>query len=210
MVTTASFKVQVGADGSKSNVRDMAEIKSERRSYSQSAIIFTVEHERENDCAWQRFLQSGPIALLPISDRFSNVVWTMSPDEAVSHKSSPVDSLVEAVNQAMGDGHVPQRGLLEDYAEGIFGSEPFVAPPRVTAVRGERMVFPLSLMHAHDYVAKRVALVGDAAHTVHPLAGQGVNLGFADAIALAKVIADGVSAGADLGEVPKIISSFLK
>lgn len=195
----------------------MAALKSTQRSYSQSAIICTVEHAVENDCAWQRFLPSGPIALLPVGDRFSNVVWTMRPEEASARKSMDGDDLAKAINHAMDDGHGPQpgSGVLGGYVEKISSfagwwgpsssaAEPFQAPPRVTVVTSERMVFPLSLMHAHDYVSRRVALVGDAAHTVHPLAGQGVNMGFGDASALAKVIAEGVSVGADLGEVNAI------
>ncbi|CAA7404507.1 unnamed protein product [Spirodela intermedia] len=211
---TLHARLVVGADGSKSNVREMAALKSTQRSYSQSAIICTVEHAVENDCAWQRFLPSGPIALLPVGDRFSNVVWSMRPEEASAHKSMDGDDLAKAINRAMDDGHGPQpgSGVLGGYVERISSftswwgpsssaAEPFRAPPRVTAVASERMVFPLSLMHAHDYVTRRVALVGDAAHTVHPLAGQGVNMGFGDASALAKVIAEGVSVGTDLGEL---------
>ncbi|XP_078434645.1 FAD/NAD(P)-binding oxidoreductase family protein isoform X2 [Wolffia australiana] len=203
-------RLVVGADGSNSNVRAMAALKSTRKSYSQSAIICTVEHVKENDCAWQRFLPSGPIALLPIGDRYSNVVWTMRPDEAASHKSMPTEELAAAIDRALGHGHDTQNDFLGGYVKTIRGltgwarsltAEQFMAPPRVVGVNSETMVFPLSLMHAQGYVARRVALVGDAAHTVHPLAGQGVNLGFADAAALATIIADGICAGSDIGEI---------
>lgn len=84
-------------------------------------------------------------------------------------------------------------------------NEGFEIPPKVVKVVSERMAFPLSLMHANDYVAKRVVLIGDAAHTVHPLAGQGVNMGYADVAALSNVIGDGVAVGSDIGEVSNSI-----
>uniref|UniRef100_A0A0D9W167 Ubiquinone biosynthesis monooxygenase COQ6, mitochondrial n=1 Tax=Leersia perrieri TaxID=77586 RepID=A0A0D9W167_9ORYZ len=209
---TLYSKLVVGADGSKSNVRQTAGIKTTGWNYPQSAIICTVEHITENDCAWQRFLPSGPIALLPIGDKFSNIVWTMSPEESLRHKSMSPEDFVKAVNNALdfGYGPHPQSGSLDYYMEKLFSDigstaastkECFEVPPKAIEVVSERMAFPLSLKHSHDYVSKRLALVGDAAHTVHPLAGQGVNLGFGDAAALAKVIADGVSVGADFGDI---------
>ncbi|XP_015690202.1 ubiquinone biosynthesis monooxygenase COQ6, mitochondrial isoform X1 [Oryza brachyantha] len=209
---TLYSKLVVGADGSKSNVRQAAGIKTTGWNYSQSAIICTVEHITENDCAWQRFLPSGPIALLPIGDNFSNIVWTMSPEESLRHKSMSPEDFVKSVNNALdfGYGPHPRSSSLDFYMEKLFSDvgstaastkECFEVPPKAIGVVSERMAFPLSLKHSHDYVSKRLALVGDAAHTVHPLAGQGVNLGFGDAATLAKVIVDGVSVGADFGDI---------
>ncbi|KAK3148810.1 hypothetical protein QOZ80_3AG0208990 [Eleusine coracana subsp. coracana] len=209
---TLYSKLVIGADGSKSNVRQIAGIKTTGWNYPQSAIICTVEHAGENDCAWQRFLPSGPIALLPIGDNFSNIVWTMSPEESLHHKSMNPEEFVKSVNHALdfGYGPHPHTGFLDHYMEKLFSGigntatstkECFEVPPKATGVISERMAFQLSLMHSHDYVSKRLALVGDAAHTVHPLAGQGVNLGFGDAAALAKVIAEGVSVGSDVGDL---------
>ncbi|KAG8061715.1 hypothetical protein GUJ93_ZPchr0003g16528 [Zizania palustris] len=209
---TLYSKLVVGADGSKSNVRQTAGIKTTGWNYPQSAIICTVEHSTENDCAWQRFLSSGPIALLPIGDNFSNIVWTMSPEESLRHKSMSPEDFVKSVNHALdfGYGSHPDTSRLDYYMEKLFSDiessaastkECFEVPPKVVGVISERMAFPLSLKHSHDYVSKRLALVGDAAHTVHPLAGQGVNLGFGDAAALAKIIAHGVSVGADIGDI---------
>ncbi|XP_062212960.1 uncharacterized protein LOC133913740 [Phragmites australis] len=209
---TLYSKLVIGADGSKSNVRQIAGIKTTGWNYPQSAIICTVEHVVENDCAWQRFLPSGPFALLPIGDNFSNIVWTMSPEESLRHKSMSPEEFVMLVNDALdfGYGQHPRSSTLDYYMEKLFSGigstaastkECFEVPPKATGVISERMAFPLSLMHSHDYVSKRLALVGDAAHTVHPLAGQGVNLGFGDAAALAKVIAEGVSMGSDVGDL---------
>lgn len=192
-------KLVVGADGSKSEVRNLAGIKESGQKYSQNAIICTVEHIVENRCAWQRFLPTGPIALLPIGEKYSNIVWTMDPKESLERKLISEDDFVKAVNGALdyGYGPHPKSSLFGEFS----ASGCFEVPPKVVKLVSERMVFPLSIMHADAYVAKRVALIGDAAHTVHPLAGQGVNLGFGDAFALSKVIADGVAVGSDIGEV---------
>lgn len=204
--------MQVGADGSKSLVRELAGFKTTGWNYSQNAVICTVEHDAENWCAWQRFLPSGPIALLPIGDNYSNIVWTMNPDESVARKSMDEADFVKEVNHALDQGYGPRpTSGFPGSNDGIFSwlktdstpsaNEKFELPPKVVKLASERMVFPLSLKHANNYVSKHVALVGDAAHTVHPLAGQGVNLGFGDALALSRVIGEAIAVGVDIGEV---------
>ncbi|KAL8483362.1 hypothetical protein ACS0TY_026169 [Phlomoides rotata] len=204
-------KLVVGADGSKSRVKELAGITSTGWKYPQNAIICTVEHTVENRCAWQRFIRSGPIALLPIGDKFSNIVWTMNPDEALTRKSMSGVDFIKEVNLALGYGSGPRpkshlfggRGPLSWLTADTESSakECFENPPQITSLGSDRMVFPLSLNHANSYASKRVVLIGDAAHTVHPLAGQGVNMGFGDAFSLSKVIAEGIAVGADIGEV---------
>nr|AKF43257.1 FAD/NAD(P)-binding oxidoreductase family protein [Pelargonium citronellum] len=204
-------KLVVGSDGGKSRVRELAGFKTTGWNYPQNAIICTVEHTVENQCAWQRFLPAGPIALLPIGDKFSNIVWTMSPKEASDCNSMKEDDFIKAVNHALdyGYGPHPKSSLLGNgdifswlRADATSSArESFEVPPKVVKLASTRMVFPLSLRHANDYASKRVALIGDAAHTVHPLAGQGVNMGFEDAFALSKVIAEGIAVGTDIGEV---------
>lgn len=204
--------LQVGADGSKSHVREFAGIKTTGWKYPQNAIICTVQHTEENHCAWQRFLPHGPIALLPIGDNFSNIVWTMDPKEATERKEMNESDFLKAVSEAWDYGYGPRpQSESINGAGGIFSwlkadvrtsaNDCFEVPPKINKLVTERMVFPLSLMHSNSYVMKRVALVGDAAHTVHPLAGQGVNMGFGDASSLSKVIADGIAVGSDIGEV---------
>ncbi|KAL0742706.1 hypothetical protein Bca4012_084219 [Brassica carinata] len=203
-------KLVVGADGSKSRVRELAGIKTTGWNYSQNAIICTVEHTVENFTAWQRFLPNGPIALLPVGDKFSNIVWTMDPTEASDRKSMSEDAFIKAVNDALDYGYGPHPETTSSGgsslswltgAVSISAKERFETPPKVVKLSSERMMFPLSLRHAKDYVSNRVALVGDSAHTVHPLAGQGVNLGFADACALSRAIAEGIALGTDIGEL---------
>ncbi|KAB2632849.1 ubiquinone biosynthesis monooxygenase COQ6 [Pyrus ussuriensis x Pyrus communis] len=204
-------KLVVGADGSKSRVRELAGFKTTGWSYSQNAIICTVEHSVENRCAWQRFLPAGPIALLPIGDNFSNIVWTMKPKEATDRKLKAEDEFVKDVNYALDYGFGPHPNSSTSGGGGIFSwfktntnlsaNDCFKVPPKVLKLASERMVFPLSLMHANNYASKHVVLIGDAAHTVHPLAGQGVNLGFGDAFALSRIISEGIAVGADIAEV---------
>lgn len=208
---------QVGADGSKSCVRELARIQTTGWKYPQSAIICTVEHAVENFCAWQRFLPNGPIALLPIGEKFSNIVWSMDPKESVDRNSMSEDDFVKAVNLALDNGYGPhpqsksfEGGNVVSWLKADSTSsthESFEVPPKVIKLASHRMAFPLSLMHANSYASKRLVLIGDAAHTVHPLAGQGVNMGFADALCLSKVIAEGVAVGSDIGEVCSL--SFL-
>lgn len=203
--------MKVGADGGKSRVRELAGFKTTGWSYSQNAVICTVEHTIENHCAWQRFLPAGPIALLPIGDKFSNIVWTMNPEGAKDCKSMNEDKFVQTLNHALDYGYGPHPNSSSWGATDMFSwlgrdvsvsaNESFEVPPKVVKLASERMVFPLSLKHAKEYASKRVALIGDAAHTVHPLAGQGVNLGFGDSLTLSGIIAQGIAVGTDIGEV---------
>lgn len=203
--------LQVGADGSKSCVRELARIQTTGWKYSQSAIICTVEHAVENFCAWQRFLPNGPIALLPIGEKFSNIVWSMDPKESVDRNSMSEDDFVKAVNHALDSGYGPHPQSKSFEGGNVFSwlkadstsstHEGFEVPPKVIKLASQRMAFPLSLMHANSYASKHLVLIGDAAHTVHPLAGQGVNMGFADALSLSEVIAEGVAVGSNIGEV---------
>ncbi|KAL2237254.1 UNVERIFIED_CONTAM: Ubiquinone biosynthesis monooxygenase COQ6, mitochondrial, partial [Sesamum indicum] len=188
--------VKVGADGSKSRVKDLAGINPTGWKYSQNAIICTVEHMEENHCAWQCFLPNGPIALLPIGDNFSNIVWTMTPEESLNRKSMSEVYFVREIDRALDNGYGPHPNsqlfgaaafswLTGDTT--VSANECFEVPPSVTKVASERMVFPLSLNHGTSYALTHVVLIGDAAHTVHPLAGQGV-------------IAEGIAVGSDIGE----------
>ena len=134
----------------------------------------------------------------------------MDPTEASDRRSMSEDDFIKAVNDALDYGYGPHPettssgGSSLSWLTGdvnISAKERYETPPMVVKLSSERMMFPLSLRHAKDYVSNRVALVGDSAHTVHPLAGQGVNLGFADASALSRAIAEGIALGTDIGEV---------
>jgi len=166
----------VGADGNRSTVRSLAGIKTHGWQYDQSAVVATVKTALPHaNTAWQCFLSDGPLAFLPLDDNYSSIVWSTTPARAGELQSLPVDQFEAQLEQAF---------------EGRLGQ---------VELHGERGVFPLQLQYAKQYVMNNIALVGDAAHSIHPLAGQGVNLGILDAACLADVILQGQSLGKPLG-----------
>ncbi|KAJ3172736.1 putative ubiquinone biosynthesis monooxygenase [Geranomyces variabilis] len=216
-------RLLVGADGGNSRVRTYANIESIGWDYGQKGIVATLKVEtgsNGNDTAWQRFLPTGPIALLPLDDMHSSLVWTTTPALATRLCALPSASFVDLVNvavraawpdvqfltSAIGAAGEPPADCGEEarWALDRAASSGYAAstPPRVLGVAdGSRGAFPLKLRNSERYVAGRVALIGDAAHTIHPLAGQGLNLGLADAESLANVIAEGIEVGQDIGHI---------
>jgi len=169
-------KLIVGADGAHSWVREQAAISVSTTHYNQTAIVATVTTERPHQyTAWQRFLPSGPLAFLPLSNGDSSIVWSTTPQQAATLLKYDDKTFKQELAQAF------------DYQLGDI------------VHTSARHAFPLSAQHAQHYIKHRLALLGDAAHTIHPLAGQGVNLGFADAASLAEVIGDALLAGKDIG-----------
>ncbi|MBX3702476.1 MAG: FAD-dependent monooxygenase [Steroidobacteraceae bacterium] len=168
----------VGADGAGSAVRTQAGIDVRATDYGQRAVVTHLRPEHPHaDTAYQRFLDTGPLALLPLADGQVSLVWSTTPELA--------DELLRA-DEAQFSGRVTVASA------GVLGRLEAAAP---------RASFPLRLLHARRYAAERIALVGDAAHTVHPLAGQGINLAFLDAAALVDVLGDALAAGDDPGEL---------
>lgn len=168
----------VGADGRDSRVRSRAGIATRGWLYDQQAIVANVRVEEwHRETAWQRFLPTGPVALLPLSDGRCSIVWSAT--------ASRAEELVALSEEVL-------RTELEEAIEGRLGAIGEIGP---------RAAFGLRLQHAERYVEPRLALIGDAAHAVHPLAGQGVNLGFLDAAALAEALAEARDRRRDIGGI---------
>ncbi len=170
---TLSAQLLVGADGANSQVRTLSGIDIDRDDYGQSGLVAVVKTEKPHEAtAWQRFQSTGPLAFLPLSDGSSSIVWTLPADRADYYLSLSKTDFKAALAEAL------------DYKLG-----------KISKV-GKRAAFPLRGSQAKPYVKERIALVGDAAHTIHPLAGQGVNLGIKDAVELASLVAQ---SNGDLG-----------
>lgn len=169
-------RLLVGADGAQSTVRTLAGIDIEREAYPQHALVATIKTcLPQQDITWQRFQPTGPEAFLPLCGSYASMVWYHDEDEVKRLRALSDDDFIQAMQDA--------------FPEELGGIDRIV----------ERGSFPIAKAHAQHYIADRVALIGDAAHTVHPLAGQGVNLGMLDAAALADVVFTARSGGYDFG-----------
>lgn len=176
-VITNSAKVLIGADGGQSWCRTIAQIPVSSKEYHQSALVATVQTEYSHqETARQRFLPEGPLAFLPLSDPHRcSIVWTAKPESIEKLKVCSMEAFCETLSHQF------------DYRLG-----------RVFSV-SERQSFPLKMQKAKQTVQERMALIGDAAHVIHPLAGQGVNLGLLDAACLINVLKEAKERNCDLG-----------
>ena len=166
----------VGADGGQSRTRELCGIGRGGWAYGQTAVVAHLRTERPHRyTAWQRFLPDGPLAFLPLRDGRVSLVWTTSPEAAQALTAATPADFARRVTEA---------------SDRVLGT---------VELDSERAGYPLALWHAREYVRPRLALVGDAAHTIHPLAGQGVNLGFLDGAALVEVLADAAAGGEPFG-----------
>ena len=169
-------RLLVAADGARSSIRTAAGIATHGWTYGQSAIVINVAHERDHEGrAEEHFLPAGPFAILPLKGRRSSIVWTETTAEAARIMALPDDAF---------HAELEQRFKLH------LGD---------IQVIGARRVHPLGFFVARAFVADRIALVGDAAHVIHPIAGQGLNMGLKDVAALAEVIVDAARLGLDPG-----------
>jgi 2-octaprenylphenol hydroxylase len=171
----------VGADGAASSSRKLAGIATRGWEYEQRAFVTHVGTEHPHaKTAWQRFLPAGPVAFLPLADGRSSIVWTTTPEHAQQLTECAAEQLAAELRSALG---------------GALGE---------IQASGPRAQFPLQLAHARNYCKPRFVLVGDAAHAVHPLAGQGVNLGFLDCAALVETLADEIAAGGNVESMAEL------
>jgi 2-octaprenyl-6-methoxyphenol hydroxylase len=176
-----SAPLLIAADGRNSKTREAAGINVARWKYDHQAIVSVLRHERPHEhVAYEIFYPTGPFALLPMNDdklgHRSAIVWSVPEDDAAGWLSLNDQDFAAEAEAAMG---------------GFLGTVAMLAP---------RSSFPLGFHHAAQMTAERLALVGDAAHAIHPIAGQGLNLGFRDVAALAEVLVEGARLGLDLGD----------
>jgi 2-octaprenyl-6-methoxyphenol hydroxylase len=178
--TVVNASLVVAADGARSALRGAAGIGVAEFAYAQTGIVCTVSHDLPHEgVAHEHFLPAGPFAMLPMTDHEglhrSSIVWTERRDLAPAMLALDDDGFSAEIERRFGDS----LGRIH--------------------VLGRRWSYPLRLLHAQSYVAARLALIGDAAHAIHPIAGQGLNLGLRDVAALAEVLADAHRLGLDLG-----------
>jgi 2-octaprenyl-6-methoxyphenol hydroxylase len=177
-------RLLVGADGARSLVREQAGIATHGWDYDQKAIVTTVGHERNHEGrAEEHFLPAGPFAILPLTGKRCSIVWTESAAEAERIVALPDAEFHDELEKRFG----LQLGDIE--------------------VIGPRRAFPLGLFTARSFIAERLALIGDAAHIIHPIAGQGLNMGLRDVAALAEAVADAARLGLDIG-APDVLERY--
>ncbi len=169
-------RLLVAADGARSAIRERSGIATHGWNYDQSGIVTTVAHERDhNGRAEEHFLPAGPFAILPLKGRRSSIVWTEAKDDAARIIALPDDEFHTELEKRFGL-HLGDISVI-----------------------GPRRAYPLGLFVARSFIAERIALVGDAAHVIHPIAGQGLNMGLRDVAALAEAVIDAARLGIDIG-----------
>jgi 2-octaprenyl-6-methoxyphenol hydroxylase len=181
---TLAAPLVIAADGRKSALRTQAGIRVAEWSYKQTAISTTVAHALPHGgVAHELFLRDEPFAILPVVDQRSNIVWIVPEARAAAYLGLSDRAFLHEIRKRFGD----------------FLGELKIAAPRWS--------YPLGFLHAQTYLAHRLALVGDAAHGIHPIAGQGLNLGLRDIAALSEVLVDGARLGLDLGD-PVLLARY--
>ncbi|KAJ2910119.1 chromatin remodeling complex Adenosinetriphosphatase [Coemansia aciculifera] len=222
-------RLLVGADGGSSSVRKHAQIGTYGTKYGQYGLVATLCLEQLNQTAFQRFLPTGPIALLPFPGGFANLVWSLDADLVQVLKAAPEDALASLVNAAFrltppemeylysmaragasaGDIKAEAEWRLSVYTQSRSVSERWLPPTVAATSPRSRTSFPLHMRIVDRLVSERVALIGDAGHVMHPLAGQGLNMGLEDVQCLAAVLEQAVLAGEDFGSLA-VLSRYNK
>ncbi|KAM3186401.1 hypothetical protein ACTXT7_004375 [Hymenolepis weldensis] len=204
----------VGADGHNSLIRRSSRIHTIVWQHDQSAIIANLNLGPDYDytIAWQRFIETGPIAFLPFGPQRCSVTWSTTRAEAQRLMALSDEEFVRELNYYMSQPCYSPKGvvstLTKAFRMAISNKKTSFDPPKILAVQpGTRAVFPLNFSHCTFYHGPRVALIGDAAHRILPLSGQGINMGFGDAACLSEMINKALFRGEDIAN-PKYLAKF--
>ncbi|PVU87162.1 hypothetical protein BB559_006215 [Furculomyces boomerangus] len=237
--TAIKTRLLIGSDGMNSIVKKFANIDTYGHDYNQFGSVANLCFDRVNETAYQRFLPTGPIVILPLPNGFANLVWSMDTDVYNKTKNLSDENFVKLVNAALRltsfsdfeyllslilpDGSLKNNiDILEEsewrirnstessgFNESKGYSNPELSPPKIIQItKGSRQGFPLKLRNSDKYYSDRIALVGDAAHTMHPLAGQGLNAGLTDVITLVEILGNAVRLGIDIGSTENVLAEY--
>jgi 2-octaprenyl-6-methoxyphenol hydroxylase len=188
LATPIYAKLLVGADGAKSTVRQLANIPSTQKTYAQSCLVFTVRATNgHNHTAYEKFRHAGPFAVLPLTDNRFCIVWTATKNDTPRLLALPVEEFMRELESNVGTELMQKLGKLS-----------LVSPP---------VAYTPQWQHSHNYHQARTVLIGDSAHTTHPIGGQGLNLGIRDVSALAKVIKNALATNQDIG-APHVLREY--
>ncbi|KAK5583463.1 hypothetical protein RB653_005058 [Dictyostelium firmibasis] len=209
-------KLIIGADGGNSILKKQLQVPSMGRVYNQKAVVCTLklgEQQQPNNTLFQRFLPTGPIALLPLANGYANIIWSTNLIHAQYLLELDDESFLEQVKDSFLKSPSTSNSSFFDIAsnllnlnpKGLSGNEIYMPP--IESLVSKRASFPLRIDHTFNYTLPRVCFIGDASHLVHPMAGQGVNLGMADVKALSEIIQQSVQSGYDIGD-PMMLKRF--
>lgn len=209
---TIAARLLIGADGPNSPVRTFADIPSRGWDYNAHGVVATLSCASAPEyptTAYQRFLPTGPIALLPLPNNHASLVWSTTPERASFLKTLPPKDFIAIVNAGLRlmpvdltYMHTQPCDISDELSWRLDRTPaPPSIPPLVTSLQENTVAsFPLRMRHTDTYATHRIALIGDAAHTIHPLAGQGLNMGLADVSSLVKTLAFASEHGMDIGD----------
>lgn len=225
----------IAADGTNSPIRNRLNIPTSQLLYNQRAFVCSVETEQAHNTAFQRFLKTGLIAMLPVGrdGKYSNIVWSTSPEHARWLERLSPEQLIEAINIAFHDSvevtddsysnivdrfirSIETQTQIPKQRRAAFSTDIPPRPPQVIALVDQlgrtpnSGSFPLRRQHAQQYVKPNLALIGDAAHTCHPIAGQGVNMGIADVAQLTHALQYAIQSGTRLGDAVLLRQEYEK
>lgn len=196
---TVYTKLLVGSDGAKSKVKSVSNISTYGWSYNQMGIVTTIQASNHGEfpTAFQRYLPNGLIALLPLWEDYYSIVWTVNLEEYDFLMKQTDENFIKELNYVLTkpvNSSLPVFSMSESH-------ETFQYPPLILKNCNKRMAFPLNQLQSSRYIKNRVALLGDAAHNIHPMAGQGLNMGLGDSMWLANEILKNLKTGVDIGDI---------